>query len=53
MERGGGGGRVKGRQEFKDARALNESLVIDWEKPLLLCGLKCPKFLAVHQASFQ
>ena len=33
-------------------RAVNESLLIDWEKPLLLCELKCPKCLAMQQASF-
>ena len=52
-ERGvGGGGGGRNLRTHTRARAVNESLLIDWEKPLLLCELKCPKRLAMHQASF-
>ena len=45
---------VGGRQEFKDAHARKGSKRESphWEKPLLLCELKCRKRLAMQQASF-
>ena len=52
----GRGGAVVGEgrnlRTHTPARAVNESLLIDWEKLLPLCELKCPKCMAMHRLVF-